>query len=85
MANVTIPNTVTKIGVRAFANCNSLRVIFIPDSVVEVGKEAFLGCNEFLAINCTAPKEPKTWDKNWDKKGGGMFGGHFKANWGFKG
>ena len=85
LSNVVIPNSVTKIGARAFAHCNSLRVVFIPESVTSMGKEVFLGCNEFLTINCSAPKAPKSWEKNWDKKGSGMFGGHYKAIWGYKG
>ena len=81
---MTIPDSVTHIGARAFANCHSLRVVFVPESVTEMEKDVFLDCNDILVINCAAPKEPKTWDKNWNKKSNGVFGGRFKAIWGYK-
>ena len=84
LSHVTLPNSVTHIGARAFANCAALRVVYIPDSVATMEKEVFFGCSEILTIRCGADKEPKTWDKNWDKKGGGLFGGHFMASWGCK-
>ena len=85
LAQIIIPESVVKIGARAFANCAGLRKLFIPASVTTIEKEAFLGCAEYLTINCAAPKAPKTWEKGWDKKGGGLFGGKFKPNWGMKG
>ncbi len=84
ISNVTIPNSVTHIGARAFANCHSLRVVFIPESVTAMEKDVFVDCSDILVINCGAEKEPKTWDKNWNKKGNGVFGGRFKAIWGYK-
>lgn len=85
VSNVTIPDSVKHIGAHAFANCHSLRVVFVPESVTEMDKEIFIGCSDILVINCAASKEPKSWDKNWNKKGKGAFGGHFKAIWGYKG
>ena len=37
MTDVTIPNTVTSIGNKAFANCNSIDTLTIPDSVTSIG------------------------------------------------
>ena len=85
LSTVTLPSSVTKVGARAFANCAALRVVFIPDSVTTMEKEVFLGCSEILTIKCAAEKEPKSWDKNWNKKGGGLLGGRFKPDWGYKG
>lgn len=41
VTNVTIPNTVTKIGSNAFENCSSLAEIVIPNSVTDIGSLAF--------------------------------------------
>ena len=38
---ITIPNTVTKIGSYAFANCLSLKSVTIPPSVKSIGEKAF--------------------------------------------
>ena len=39
--SIIIPNTVTKIGSYAFANCNSLKSVTIPPSVKSIGEKAF--------------------------------------------
>ena len=39
--NVTIPNSVTEIGVYAFYNCNGLTSVTIPNSVTTIGNSAF--------------------------------------------
>ena len=50
---INIPNSVEKIGFRAFADCTSLPKITIPDSVEEIGNEAFAGCSALKEIkNC---------------------------------
>ena len=43
-ANYNIPNSVTSIGVDAFASSNSLTSIVIPNSVVSIGSNAFQEC-----------------------------------------
>ncbi len=50
MTSVTIPNTITRIGRRAFANCNSLTNIEIPDSVTDIGLQAFYGCDALASV-----------------------------------
>ena len=50
---VTIPDSVTKIGNRAFYGCTSLQSIDIPDSVTEIGYEAFRGCTSLQSIDIT--------------------------------
>ena len=46
--HVEIPNTVTRIGARAFANCANLRRIHIPASVVDVDDTALEGCSNVV-------------------------------------
>ena len=49
--NYTIPNSVTTIGDRAFADCESLTNITIPNSVTVIGYRAFYGCKSLTTIN----------------------------------
>ena len=49
--NYTIPNSVTTIGDRAFADCESLTNITIPNSVTVIGYQAFYGCKSLTTIN----------------------------------
>lgn len=51
---VTIPNTVTTIGIGAFDTCTSLKAIDIPDSVVSIKLFAFIDCTSLKTI--TIPK-----------------------------
>ena len=39
-----IPNTVTRIGNRAFAGCENIQEIILPESVAHIGERAFAGC-----------------------------------------
>ena len=43
LKSVTIPNTVTEIGMRAFDDCVNLDSVTIPESVTKIGIEAFPG------------------------------------------
>lgn len=68
---LTIPETVTTIGVKAFSNLKSLEVIRLPQALKEIAPDTFLGCisleeinfpegletlNEFACCNCTSLK-----------------------------
>ncbi|MBQ3594353.1 MAG: leucine-rich repeat domain-containing protein [Bacteroidales bacterium] len=44
LKSVSIPNTVTTIGARAFNGCRGLVGITIPNSVTSIGNYAFYGC-----------------------------------------
>ncbi len=51
LISVTIPNSVTYIGERAFAKCSSLTSITIPDSVTYIGEGAFWGCSSLTSVS----------------------------------
>lgn len=68
---LTIPETVTTIGVKAFSNLKSLEVIRLPQALKEIAPDTFLDCisleeinfpegletlNEFACYNCTSLK-----------------------------
>ena len=48
--NTVIPNSVTNIGVYAFASCSGLTSITIPNSVTSIGDNAFSGCNGLTSV-----------------------------------
>jgi len=51
ITGITIPNTVTSIGIAAFANCNGLTdSLAIPSSVTSIGGMAFFGCTGLTGI-----------------------------------
>ena len=50
LTSITLPDSVTSIGVRAFSGCTSLTDITIPDSVTSIGEGAFSGCRNLTSI-----------------------------------
>lgn len=50
--NITIPDTVTKIGWFAFKNCSNLKSITIPNSVKSIGYSAFTQTGADFSITC---------------------------------
>lgn len=48
--SVTIPNSITSIGFRAFENCIGLTSITIPSSVTEIAGDTFYGCSDLTSI-----------------------------------
>ena len=50
LESVTIPDSVTSIGDRAFEGCTSLTSVTIPDSVTRIGEDTFRGCTSLTSI-----------------------------------
>lgn len=46
----TIPNSVTSIGIVAFAHCSGLTSVTIPNSVTSIGKNAFSNCTSLTEL-----------------------------------
>ena len=44
-STVTIPNSITSIGSKAFSGCSGLTTVTIPNSVTSIGSAAFSGCS----------------------------------------
>ncbi|MBO4343172.1 MAG: leucine-rich repeat domain-containing protein [Clostridia bacterium] len=47
---VVIPNSVTKIGDRAFSGCTGLTSVTIPNSVTKISSSAFSGCSSLTSV-----------------------------------
>lgn len=48
---VTIPETVTSIGPRAFSNCENITSVTIPETVISIGEAAFCNCTKLTTVN----------------------------------
>ena len=55
MTSISIPNTITSIGWRAFILCTGLTGVTIPNSVIEIGKDAFAGCISLSEVKFETP------------------------------
>jgi hypothetical protein len=55
ITNVTIPNSVTSVGISAFYWCENLTSIAIPASVTSIGSSALRGCIMLKAITVEQP------------------------------
>ena len=50
LTSITIPDSVTSIGLSTFYDCTSLTSITIPDSATSIGKNAFADCTSLTSI-----------------------------------
>ncbi|MBR2783068.1 MAG: leucine-rich repeat protein [Firmicutes bacterium] len=50
LTSITIPNSVTSIGARAFYGCKRLTSLTIPDSVISIGDSAFAYCSGLTSL-----------------------------------
>jgi hypothetical protein len=48
--DLTIPNSVTIIGLDAFGSCSNLISVIIPNSVTIIGIDAFQGCSNLISV-----------------------------------
>ena len=48
--DITIPNSVTTIGTKAFYKCTGLTSVTIPNSVTTIGNDAFCGCTGLTSV-----------------------------------
>lgn len=55
LTSVTMPESVTSIGEKAFSDCINLTSVVIPDSVQTIGEGAFEGCSSLTEV--TMPQE----------------------------
>lgn len=63
--DVYIPNTVSRIGSRAFSGCSNLASVAIPKSVTSIGEKAFQNCSN-MTIFCEAKSQPEGWNEKWN-------------------
>ncbi|MBP3495996.1 MAG: leucine-rich repeat protein, partial [Clostridia bacterium] len=54
LTSITIPNSVTSIGICAFYKCTSLTSVTIPNGVKSIGNRAFYNCTSINRINFNA-------------------------------
>ena len=54
LTGVKIPGSATRIGHRAFANCNGLASLTIGSGVKSIGDEAFIGCDGLTSVTIPA-------------------------------
>ena len=50
LTSITIPDTVTSIGMNAFSFCRSLKSITIPNTIISIGENAFSECRHLRCI-----------------------------------
>ena len=50
LTSITIPNSVTSIGDKAFIDCFGLTSVIIPNSVISIGNGAFEGCSDLTSV-----------------------------------
>ena len=76
LKDITIPNSVTKIGKFAFVDCESLESIVIPSSVEIMEYCVFKHISQPpTTIYCEAESQPDTWDDMWNPT-------EFEVKWG---
>ena len=58
LTSVTIPDSVTTIGMYAFSDCKSLTSMNIPDSVTSIGDYVFYYCTSLKSVYCKSTTPP---------------------------
>lgn len=65
LTSITIPDSVTSIGVSAFYNCSGLTAVTIPSGVTSIHSSAFNHCSGLGSIICLAATPPTLSGKQW--------------------
>ena len=65
LTSVTIPNSVTFIGMQAFDGCSGLTSITIGSSVKDIDEKAFVNCPELTDVYCYAENVPNSYYTNF--------------------
>ncbi len=63
MTSITIPDSITSIGIAAFEGCDSLASLFIPSSVLSIGDIPFYSCFKLAEVNVD-PQNPNFASEN---------------------
>lgn len=58
LTSITIPDTVTEIGIAAIGDCSALPSVTIPNSVATIENSAFWGCSSLSSITFEATTPP---------------------------
>lgn len=66
LTSVTIPSSVTSIGLKAFAYCTGLTTITIPTSVTSIANEVFHYCSNLVTVNLNATNWTSAGTQIWD-------------------
>ena len=75
LRSVTIPNTVTTIGEKAFMDCSGLTSITIPSSVISIHNYAFANCTGLTEVNFNAENCQMMGYDSWTNKVAPVFYG----------
>ncbi len=57
LTNITIPDSVTGIGRKAFEGCTRLASVTIPNTVTSIKEYAFNSCSALTTVNYTGTEE----------------------------
>ncbi|MCL2098669.1 MAG: leucine-rich repeat protein [Bacteroidales bacterium] len=54
LTSVTLPNSITQIGISAFSNCVALTALNLPEGLLSIGANAFSGCTNLATLHLPA-------------------------------
>lgn len=69
LTTITLPESVTNIGVSTFEDCGSLASVTIGQLVTSIGDNAFGGCNRLESVTIHAVTPPEIWSNTFDDYG----------------
>ncbi|MCL2068134.1 MAG: leucine-rich repeat protein, partial [Treponema sp.] len=54
LTSVTLPNSITQIGIYAFAECGALTAVNLPEGLLSIGANAFISCTDLATLHLPA-------------------------------